>query len=82
MLLSLLIGFCVGVIYLLLMMCCPKVMTFLVFVISFILLLLSGILILAKPIQFFDVNFFNILIALIFIFCAFAYLAYLGCFRK
>ena len=45
---SLLIGLCLGLIFMIFVLCCPKLMTFLVFVTAFILLLIAGILVLAQ----------------------------------
>ena len=81
-LISLLIGLCLGIIFMMLVLCCPKLMTFLVFVTTFILLLVAGILVLVQRVSIFSPNVWNILFGVFLIISALCYLAFLGCFRK
>lgn len=78
-LLSLLFGLCVGIIYMVLVTCCPKIMLKLVFVGVFLLLLFAGIFILAKPINFFHPNVWNILLGVALIITGLVFLAYMAC---
>jgi uncharacterized membrane protein HdeD (DUF308 family) len=66
-LLSLLLAFCVGIIFLILMNCCPKILIYSVFLLGFLTLLISGICVLAKPVQMFDPNGWNIFLGIVMI---------------
>jgi hypothetical protein len=78
-LLSLLFGLCLGIIYMVLVTCCPKLMIRLVFIGLFVLLMFAGIFILAKPISFFNPNVWNILLAVALMLTAIIFLIYMGC---
>lgn len=77
--LSLLFGFCLGVIYMVLVACCPKIISKLVFVAVFIALLIAGIFVLAKPVRLFTPNIWNILLGVALIIAALVFLIYLAC---
>ena len=81
-LLSLLIGLCVGIIYLVLTMFCPKPMIYLAFIGTFIFLLFAGIFVLAHPVRFFNPNGWNIAFGIILIIAALCFIIYLACYRK
>ena len=80
--LSLLIGLLIGIIFLALVMLAPKIAIYLVFIGAFIVLLFAGIFILAKPVRFFHPNFWNILLGIILIIAALAFLIHVGFYRK
>ena len=81
-LLSLLFGLCLGIIYLGLTTCFPKLMVYLVFIGTFITLLFAGIFILARPVRFFNPNVWNILLGIAFIIAALVFLIYMICYSK
>ena len=81
-LIALLIGLCVGIIYLVLTMFCPKPMIYIAFIAVFIFLLFAGIFVLAHPVRFFSPNGWNIAFGIILIIVAICFLIYLACYRK
>ncbi len=81
-LLSLLFGFCLGIIYLAITTCCPKPIVYLVFIGVFITLMFVGIYTLAKPVGFFSPHVWNILLGIAFILTALAFLIYMICYSK
>lgn len=81
-LLSLLFGLLIGIIYMVLTTCFPKLMVYLVFIGTFIVLMFAGIFILVKPVQFFSPNVWNILLGVAFILAAIAFLVYMVCYKK
>ena len=81
-LLALLLGLCVGIIYLVLTMFCPKPMVYIAFVGVFVALLFAGIFVLAHPVRFFSPNGWNIAFGIILIVVALCFIIYLACFRK
>lgn len=81
-LLSLLFGLCLGIIYMAMVTCCPKPMIRLVFVGVFIALMFAGIFILAKSVQFFTPNVWNILLAVALILTAISFLVYMFCYSN
>lgn len=62
--------------------CCPKLMIRLVFIGVFLTLMFAGIWILAKPVQFFSPNVWNILLAIALIITALTFLIYMICYNK
>lgn len=78
-LLSLLFGLCIGLIYMVLVACFPKIMIRLVFIGVFLALLFAGIFILAKPISFFHPQVWNILLGVALITTALIFLVYMAC---
>lgn len=81
-LLSLLFGLCLGIIFMGLTTCFPKLMVYFVFIGTFITLLFAGIFILAKPVHFFYPNVWNILLGIGFIIAALVFLVYMICYSK
>lgn len=81
-LLSLLFGLCLGIIYMAAVTCCPKPMIRLAYVGVFISLMFAGIFILAKPVQFFSPNVWNILLGIALILTAITFLIYMICYNK
>lgn len=82
MLLSLLFGFLLGVIYLGITTCFPKMSVQLAFIGVFIAMLFAGIYVLAKPVQLFSPNIWNILLGVGFILTGVVFLIYSFCYRK
>ncbi len=83
-LLTLAIGTCLGLLYLALVLCLPKIMTYFVFILAFIMLLIAGIYIFVKPVSIFSggASFWNIVLGVILIILAFVFLAYFFCYQK
>lgn len=81
-LLSLLFGLLLGLIYLGLVVCLPKLMIRLAFIGAFVVLLFAGIFILAKPVQLFSNNLWNILLAVLLIIMAITFLIYMLCYNR
>jgi hypothetical protein len=83
-LLSLVIGVSLGLLYLALTLCFPKLITQAVFFLAFILILIAAILILSRPVLIFSLskNGWNIFLAILLIFFAFALLIYAFCYKK
>lgn len=80
--LSLIIALCLGILFLVMVSLAPKAMIYVVFIGAFIVLLFAGIFILAKPVQIFHPNFWNILLPILLIISALCFLVYIGCYRK
>ena len=80
-LLSLAIGACVGLVYMIVFILAPKIMTQAAFVLSALVLLIAGILLIVQPLKLlaFTGNAWNIIIGVILILAAFALLAFLFC---
>lgn len=81
-LLSLLFGLLLGSIYLVLVVCFPKLMIRLAFIGAFLALLFAAILILAKPVYLFSNNIWNILLAVLLLLMAITFLMYMFCYSK
>lgn len=81
-LLSLLIGLCIGIIYLVLSLCCPKFIIYLAFIGVFILLMFAGIFVLAKPVRIFDPIGWNVVFGIVLIIVALMFIIYMACYRK
>lgn len=81
-LLSLLFGFCLGLIYMVLTSLCPKVMIRLVFVGIFLTMLLAGIYTIVKPVSFFSPHVWNVLLGIAFIITGIVFLIYMVCYNK
>lgn len=77
-----LFGFCIGVIYLALTICCPKVMLRLAFIGAFLTLLAAGIILLVTGAQLFSLNIWNILLAVALIILALMFLSFMICYGK
>lgn len=81
-LLSLLLGLSLGIIFMVLVSVIPKIMVNFVFVGSSIALIFAAIYIFIKPVNFWDQNIWNILLALAFILAAFVFLISMCCTKK
>jgi hypothetical protein len=81
-LLSLLFGLLVGMVYLVLVMIVPKLMTYAVFFLAAIMLLVIGLFIFLRPVSFFQPLFWNYIIAgLLILFSLFLVIFFL-CYRR
>lgn len=80
-LLALLVGLCVGIIYLVLFMLVPKMMTFGAFLLSFLSLVTVGILLIVQPINLLDQDgdFWNIFFGVLFIVVGVLFLFFYFC---
>lgn len=80
-LIALVIGACVGLLYMVIFIIIPKVMTSAVFVLSALTLLVAGILLIIQPLKLlaFDGNAWNIIIGVVLIILAIIQLVFLFC---
>ena len=81
-LLSLLFGLLIGLLYLVFMMIAPKLMTYAVFFLATIVLLIIGLVILLKPVNLIQPNFWNIVIAAVLILFGLFFVIFFLCYRK
>jgi len=78
---ALLVGLCVGVIYLIIVMLIPKMMTSAVFILAFLSMLIAAILLFVQPIQILDehTNTWNVIFGIVFIAIALFFLIFFFC---
>lgn len=78
---SFVVALCVGLLYMILVACFPKLMTFAAFILAFIVLAVVGILMLTKPIQIFT-GFWHIFFAVVLMLFAILFLIFFCCYQK
>lgn len=81
---SLLIALCVGILYLLVVVLLPRVMTWAVFILASLLVLIGAIILLVQPIKLLDFHSStgNIVLGIIFIIMAILILVFFFCYRQ
>jgi len=80
---TLLIAFLIGILYLVLVSCLPKIMTYAVFVLASLVLLASALYVILKPVNLFGGNNLWTIVLIIVLFLMFlVYLFYLGCYKN
>jgi hypothetical protein len=82
--LALLLGLCVGILYLVIVILIPKIMTNLAFVLAFTSLITIGILMIKQPIKILDYsgNFWNIFFGFLFIIIAIFFVIFYFCYQE
>lgn len=79
---SLLFGSLIGLIYMALVGCLPKIMTYASFVLAFLILVVAGLYILMRPVYLFQEFWWTILLAAILFIGAIIYLLFLICYKN
>ena len=81
---ALIISFCVGLVYMVIFIFVPKIMIYAAFILSAAALLTAGILLIVQPIKLlaFNNNAWNIIIGIILILVAIAFVIFLFCYRQ
>jgi hypothetical protein len=79
---ALLAGGLIGLIYMALVGCLPKPMTYAVFILAFLTLLATGLYILLRPVYLFKEFWVTIVLAVVLFLVAIAFLVFVVCYRK
>jgi len=79
---ALLAGGLIGLIYMALVGCLPKIMTYVVFIFAFLTLLAVGLYILIRPVYLFKELWVTIVLAVVLFLVAIAFLLFMVCYKK